>query len=159
MWYFIMGFICIMLGSACIIMLATSIAARQSLKCSYYKVGKEQTDDDNLWKVNITEPCNKPAVRVYNGIAICEQHFKEKMKDDKEAMRQQIRDTKDITDFKLGKLRIDIEKMYAEKKNISWKEATWKVLAQYAERYGFFWGEPLSKVLIDEAMKRDTRKA
>ena len=131
---------------------------KQNLKCSYYKIDKEPTKDDQLWKVKITDPCDKPAVRIYNGIAICEHHFREKMEDDKEAMRQQIRDTKDITEFKLRKLREDIQKEYTDKKNVTWKEATWKVLAQYAERYGFFWGEPLSKVLIDEAIKKDSKK-
>lgn len=129
----------------------------RNLKCSYYKIDKEATGDDRLWMVKISEPCNDPAVRVYNGIAICERHFAEKMEDDKEAMRQQIRDTKDITEFKLKKLRDDIQKEYADNKTASWKEATWTVLAQYAERYGFFWGEPLSKVLLDEAVKKDAK--
>ena len=158
MWYLIMGIICVLMGSACIVTLATSIAAKQKLKCSYYKIGKESTGDDKLWKVNITEPCNKPAIRIYNGIAICEKHFQEKMEDDKEAMRQQIRDTKSITDYKLDKLREDIQKEYTDKKNASWKEATWNTLAQYTKRYGFFWAEPLSIALIDEAIKKDAKK-
>ena len=58
----------------------------RSLKCSYYKIGKEATGDEKLWKVNITDPCNKPAMRIYNGIAICEKHFKETMEEDKEAI-------------------------------------------------------------------------
>ena len=158
MWYIIMAIICVLMGSACIVTLATNIAAKQKLKCSYYKIGKEPTGDDKLWKIKITEPCDKPAYRIYNGIAICEHHFKEKMEDDKEAMRQQIQDTKEITEFKLKKLREDIEKEYLDKKTDSWKQATWNVLANYGKRYGFFWAEPLSLVLIDEAMKRDAKK-
>jgi len=136
----------------------TSFFSRPSLKCSYYKIGKAPTDDDRLWRVIISEPCNKPAVRVYNGIAICEEHFKDKIEDDKEAMRKQIQDTKEITDFKLMKIRVDIDKEYINKKTASWKEATWTVLAQYCKRYGFFWAEPLSPALIDEAMKKDSKK-
>ena len=129
-----------------------------SLKCSYYKIGKEPTGDDLLWKINITEPCDKPAIRIYNGIAVCEKHFKEKMEDDREAMRQQIRDIKSITDFKLGKLRDDIQKEYATSKTATWKEATWTVLASYGKRYGFFWAEPLSPALLEEAAKKDSKK-
>lgn len=141
-----------------VILMLIWLYMRPVYKCSYYKIGKEATKDDKLWKVKITKPCNRLATRIYNGIAICEKHFKEKVEDDKETMRQQIRDTKEITDFKLDKIRPEIEKEYTDRKNITWKEATMNVLAQYCKKYGFFWAEPLSPLLIDEAIKRDAKK-
>ena len=137
---------------------ATYVARNKALKCSYYKIGKEPTKDDRLWKIKVTEPCDKRATRIYNGIAICEEHFKEKMEDDKENIRKQIQDSREIIDHKFGKLREDIQKEYTDKKDISWKEATWRVLTAYSKRYGFFWAEPLSPVLMDEAIKKDSKK-
>ncbi len=128
------------------------------LICSYFKIEKKRTDDEKLYEIKVVEPCSYIAERIYNGMAVCEEHFMLRLEADKEIYKKSIEDIKEIHQFKMEKLREAIDKEYTKKKCPSWREAMLTVAMSYLHQYGAFWIEPCIKELVREAQERDNKK-